>query len=97
MTKLPAVVSIRVRKTAGACAEWNKGNANKTASRNVIRSSVARRSCDSCASTQPTPFVSGEKSQFHSLPWVKKLSCGSLVKLPDDCKLHPSHSRMCND
>ena len=32
MTKLPAVVSIRVRKTAGACEEWNKGKANNTAS-----------------------------------------------------------------
>src|SRR5215469_10809340 len=44
MTKLPAVVSIRVRKTAGACEEWNKGKANRTASRSFIRSSVARLS-----------------------------------------------------
>src|SRR5215472_9837476 len=66
MTKLPAVVSIRVRKTAGACEAWNKGKANRTASRSFIRSSVARLSCDSWASTQAIPIACGNSEARYS-------------------------------
>ncbi len=66
MTKLPAVVSIRVRKTAGACEEWNKEKANKSASRRFIRFSVARLSCDSWHRFSQYQLPVGVTSPLHS-------------------------------
>src|SRR6185437_1753222 len=64
MTKLPALVSIRVRKTAGACEEWKRGKANSAASRSFIRSSVAQLSRYSRGTAQPINRQLGTNRHF---------------------------------